>query len=717
MARDANLDRFRQEYERLHRAFKLSHENEKKLLRKVKDLNADIVKNAAHVQTALKLTQDDSQTMMSLKEDLARSQSLISNLRDREEKNKTKIEHLHAEIKQLRQLIDQGNSISSGQNNTVNELVAQKDTLQREKEQLFMNLTTTKNELTQCLEKIKGLNDEKLDFQNSINQLNIKLAELEEKKTKEADRQKKFQDEMENMKRKLDSALNDNTKKESELEKIGKEKEVLNDKKHQLERERDENLKEIKTYSQQLADQIANNQALRHRNGELTVFSHELESKINVLRGEVKDLVSKLNKQVIEIDKLKMERDFVKNQKAEVEKEKEIALNTITSLERVINDTRRLATEDRKVVEQLNNARTLLNRELGKAEENNKQQAELSMKAEKLLIEKDNEISNLVKEIERKNKKIAQLEKDKEKYGINAAQANAKYFHSLEEIKLKDNLISEFQKKNIETEAKLKQQQNLYEAVRSDRNLYSKNLTETQDEIAEIKRRYKIVSHQISQLKEEIDAKEAALTKEHFDLKQAEKKTEELEKQYTKITAENKIKEDRIKSFINENSKLQSIIKESEAQRKKLKEEYESVIGERDILGTQLIRKNDELALLYEKIKIQQSTLAKGEAQYRERLNDIDHLRNKIRELYRSNQVLRKEAKSIPELKSEIHNLKKELIDEKLKVRGLSDELENPMNVHRWRKLEGTDSDTYEMITKIQTLQKRLIAKTEEVKL
>jgi len=55
----------------------------------------------------------------------------------------------------------------------------------------------------------------------------------------------------------------------------------------------------------------------------------------------------------------------------------------------------------------------------------------------------------------------------------------------------------------------------------------------------------------------------------------------------------------------------------------------------------------------------------------------------------------------IPELKNEVHNLQKELIEEKLKVRGLSDELENPMNVHRWRKLEGTDSDTYEMITKI----------------
>ena len=69
----------------------------------------------------------------------------------------------------------------------------------------------------------------------------------------------------------------------------------------------------------------------------------------------------------------------------------------------------------------------------------------------------------------------------------------------------------------------------------------------------------------------------------------------------------------------------------------------------------------------------------------------------------------------IPELKNEIHNLQKELIEEKLKVKALTEELENPMNVHRWRKLDATDSETYELMTKIQTLQKRLIAKTEEV--
>jgi hypothetical protein len=44
------------------------------------------------------------------------------------------------------------------------------------------------------------------------------------------------------------------------------------------------------------------------------------------------------------------------------------------------------------------------------------------------------------------------------------------------------------------------------------------------------------------------------------------------------------------------------------------------VINERDILGTQLIRRNDELALLYEKIRIMESTLEKGEIQYTNRL-------------------------------------------------------------------------------------------------
>jgi hypothetical protein len=35
---------------------------------------------------------------------------------------------------------------------------------------------------------------------------------------------------------------------------------------------------------------------------------------------------------------------------------------------------------------------------------------------------------------------------------------------------------------------------------------------------------------------------------------------------------------------------------------------------------------------------------------------------------------------------------------EKLQVKALSEELENPLNYHRWRKLEGTDPETWELL-------------------
>ena len=95
-------------------------------------------------------------------------------------------------------------------------------------------------------------------------------------------------------------------------------------------------------------------------------------------------------------------------------------------------------------MEDLKRDRDLLDTDINKAGSNNKKQEELLKTKEELYLEKSNEINAIKKEIDRKNKKINTLEKEKEKYGMTAAKANAKYFHSLEEIKLKDNLISEF---------------------------------------------------------------------------------------------------------------------------------------------------------------------------------------------------------------------------------------------------------------------------------
>merc|ERR1712083_828760 len=74
----------------------------------------------------------------------------------------------------------------------------------------------------------------------------------------------------------------------------------------------------------------------------------------------------------------------------------------------------------------------------------------------------------------------------------------------------------------------------------------------------------------------------------------------------------------------------------------------------------------------------------------------------------------KQQVATIGDLKKEVFQLQRELLQERTKVKALSEELENPMNVHRWRKLEGSDPVMYEMMQKVKTLQKRLISKTEE---
>merc|ERR1719498_315526 len=161
--------------------------------------------------------------------------------------------------------------------------------------------------------------------------------------------------------------------------------------------------------------------------------------------------------------------------------------------------------------------------------------------------------------------------------------------------------------------------------------------------------------------------------------------------------------------------KLESTIQEAEQERQGQQKELEGVIGERDILGAQLIRRNEELAWLYEKIKIQQSTLQKGEIQYKERGAEVNVLRGDIRETKAQVAEARNQVTNVTNLQREIHHLNKTLLREETKARALQEELENPMNVHRWRELEGSDPATFEMIQRVKKLQKDLIGKTEEV--
>lgn len=120
----------------------------------------------------------------------------------------------------------------------------------------------------------------------------------------------------------------------------------------------------------------------------------------------------------------------------------------------------------------------------------------------------------------------------------------------------------------------------------------------------------------------------------------------------------------------------------------RLKKDMDTVMNERDILGSQLVRRNDELSLQYGKIKILNDALQRGEAQYVEKLSDTRLLKLEVKKLRSEKVLLEKSIANMTDLRHEIFHLERELTNERLKVMALEEEVQNPLNIHRWRKLE-----------------------------
>ncbi len=119
--------------------------------------------------------------------------------------------------------------------------------------------------------------------------------------------------------------------------------------------------------------------------------------------------------------------------------------------------------------------------------------------------------------------------------------------------------------------------QTLYEAVCSDRNLCSKNLIEARDEITELKRKLKIMSHQIDQLKEEIAAKESALVKSNMELMHVEREKEGLNTELSSRKQELETTRHLVDSQRAEERRLRKILGEADAEMVRQKKELEQV--------------------------------------------------------------------------------------------------------------------------------------------
>lgn len=108
------LEKFKEEYEKLMRAFSKSHDNEKRLMKKCRELKAEIVSNSAKVAQAVKLSIEDQGNMTALKREVEKAWKMVDDAAEKEAKARETIERLKGEIAHLSKLVEQGGTAASG---------------------------------------------------------------------------------------------------------------------------------------------------------------------------------------------------------------------------------------------------------------------------------------------------------------------------------------------------------------------------------------------------------------------------------------------------------------------------------------------------------------------------------------------------------------------------------------------------------------------------
>jgi len=161
--------------------------------------------------------------------------------------------------------------------------------------------------------------------------------------------------------------------------------------------------------------------------------------------------------------------------------------------------------------------------------------------------------------------------------------------------------------------------------------------------------------------------------------------------------------------------KLNVVINTLEKDMLELKKKYEHSVEERNVTGVQLIDRNDELCVLYERSNQQIEAAKRGEVELAKKDEELKLLRLQTEELKRQYINARRRIPEVEIHKAKIVELEDLVSKERKRIDELSSNLEDPQNLDRWRPLEGSDPDLEQLNAKIKVLEDLLDRKREQL--
>lgn len=337
---------------------------------------------------------------------------------------------------------------------------------------------------------------------------------------------------------------------------------------------------------------------------------------------------------------------------------------------------------------------------------------------EEVLEEVENaegEIVRLMAERKRQATLLGVLSAQRDIKARESSRVDAKEKEARMLIVIKEHAVLDLTKTCGELSNRFKEFSALYEVVKNERNKYVYLIQSSTQALAEMREKIRILQNEVEILGNESATKDKALHKERSAHTQAQLHRDSLRQEMNKYLSSYKEKRNVVEQQIQEIDKLNNIINSMEKQMLELKVKYEKAVEGRNITGVQLIDRNDELCIIYERSNQQLGAFKKGELELLSKEDELRLIRLQTEDIKRRYLAAQKRVPEIETTKGRIRKLEEKLITERKKTDELSDQLEDPKNIDRWRPLEGEDPSLEQLAVKLQVFEDRMDGKREQL--
>ena len=702
----------------MFQALESQYSNVNMTQRQIIDIRTKLKTNVKNKTEVTKSIEDDLERFETLKKECENYNLKIDQVKFEEEEKEKKLIDQKIEISRL---------IQKKENDTLANFsakdVARKQELNSEKDKLELEGKEILDKKEQTFDRSYKRNLEKNEVEKQCQQKRKQLLELEKTKL-DLERQigearvlkEKNDAEFKNLK--LDS-----TNKEEQLKRLNKETETYMEERKKLSNSKENKDAQIKELKGQI--QLLQNKKIPQMNHERA----ENEEKEKKLREQIKDLIEENEAKTKEIREIDKETRTYKKKADDYGKKID---NYNKKLDEILDKIKNARIQGMNLENDIRKQENEFTKKKSELTKGQKDDATENQKLEKL-AEKVFEIKNQIAALNGANRRMEikiramkneTLELDKEQTNAEkeknlcaklASDANMDHTQALEKLKKLNEAIAELKQKNIDSESKLKQQKKIYDALKADSKKFEKKFIEAQAEIQTLEDDKIKKDAKYNALKKDLVGKQEVLKKTETKLEEFQDAVEKHIKVRDELKNECTAFKENIERYVENINSLQKMISQAEQDLQNQKKEMNVVLSERDFLSEQLIQRNEEIKGLYEKIKSLQQEEVKMHQQYEKLLLEIESNRSTRDYLIEEYEKTENIIKNIFDLKVVKIKLEKEVLIAKNKVRSLEDETKKHLNIHRWTKLEYSDPEKFELIQQINSLQRRLNAKTEEV--